>query len=328
MTTNETQLKERFVMAIDEAIPPAPWLEARITGAIQRVPRHRQRVFGLNAAFEFRPGLRLAAGLAAVLIAIAAVTALLMSARLHAPTVPVRPGPTVTSPSPSQAEVPWNPPDSPFTPTTVRSPSWPPGGPVPAQLAGPWQPKVHQVKTGVLYLGGYSFLIQNIGGNVVVNGSEIDFMVDPCGVDRFSYTLTGDTLVLARSTHAPRLTIVVEGGVIGPDVKAGQLPVSTNEMAAGRHAMMLAGITDTFLFAQRGFFDYGFLGLAQIDPYGDINTSVLGPRARPAVRLPGSGGANDIASLCREVFIVTVHERRRFVERLDRQRRLAAELLA
>jgi glutaconate CoA-transferase, subunit B len=123
--------------------------------------------------------------------------------------------------------------------------------------------------------------------------------------------------VLARSTHAPRLTIVVEGGAIGPAVKPGHLPISTNEMAAGRHAMMLTGITDTFLYAQRGFFDYGFLGLAQIDPYGSINTSVLGPKEHPKVRLPGSGGANDIASLCREVLVVTVHERRRFVERLD-----------
>ena len=99
MTTKDTQLKERFVMAIDEAIPPAPWLEARVTKAVQRVPRHGQRVFGLSTALDFRPGLRLAAGLAALLIAIAAVTALLMSARLHSPTVPVGPGPTVTSPS-------------------------------------------------------------------------------------------------------------------------------------------------------------------------------------------------------------------------------------
>ena len=198
MTTNDTRLRERFVMAIDEVIPPAPWLEARITEAIQRVPpRRRWRVFGLDGAFDFRPSLRLAAGLVAVLMAIAAVAALLMSARLHTPTVPVK-RPTVTSPSPTQAEVPWNPPDSTFTPTTVRSPDWPPGGPVPAELAGSWQPKVHQLKTGVLYLGGYSFLIQIIGGNVVVNGSEIDFMVDPCEVDRFSYTLTGDTLVLVR----------------------------------------------------------------------------------------------------------------------------------
>ncbi len=204
MTTNDTRLRERFVMAIDEVITPAPWLEARITEAIRRVPpRRRWRVFGLDAAFDFRPSVRLAAGLVAVLIAIAAVAALLMSARLHTPTVPVKRGPTVTSPSPSQAEVPWNPPDSTFTPTTVRSPDWPPGGPVPAELAGSWQPKIHQLKTGVLYLGGYSFLIMIIGGNVVVNGSEIDFMVDPCGVDRFSYTLSGDTLVLARIGKLP-----------------------------------------------------------------------------------------------------------------------------
>ncbi|MDR0360288.1 MAG: CoA-transferase [bacterium] len=123
--------------------------------------------------------------------------------------------------------------------------------------------------------------------------------------------------ILARTTHAPRLTIVVEGGVIGPEVKAKHLPISTNEMAAGRHAAALSGITDLFLLAQRGFFDYGFLGLAQIDPYGTINTSVLGPGDPPKVRLPGSGGANDIASLCREVLIVTAHERRRFVERVD-----------
>lgn len=198
MTTNDTQLRERFVMAIDEAIPPAPWLEARVTNALQRVPRRRQRAFGLDSAFDFRPSLRLAAGLAAVLIAIAAVAALLMSARVHTPTVPVKKGPTVTSPSPSQAEVPWNPPDSTFTPTTVRLPGWPPGGPVPAELAGSWQPQVHQLKSGVIDLGGYSFLSQIIGGNAVVNGSEIDFIVDWCGVDRYHYTLTGNTLVLVR----------------------------------------------------------------------------------------------------------------------------------
>lgn len=123
--------------------------------------------------------------------------------------------------------------------------------------------------------------------------------------------------ILARRTHAPRLTIVVEGGAIGPDVLAGHLPVSTNEMRLARHAMVLTGITDIFLMAQRGFYDYGFLGGAQVDPFGNINSSVLGAYEHPAVRLPGSGGANDIASLCREVFIVTRHERRRFVERLD-----------
>jgi glutaconate CoA-transferase, subunit B len=122
---------------------------------------------------------------------------------------------------------------------------------------------------------------------------------------------------LARATHAPHLTIVVEGGVIGLEVQPGRLPISTNEMRAGRRAVMLPSITQTFLYAQRGYFDYGFLGGAQIDPYGNINTTLIGPVDRPRVRLPGSGGACDIISHCQEVFIVTTHERRRFVEHLD-----------
>jgi len=80
---------------------------------------------------------------------------------------------------------------------------------------------------------------------------------------------------------------------------------------------MLPGITDTFLFAQRGFLDVGFVGGAQIDRYGNLNSSFVGPRERPKVRLPGSGGANDIISLCRQVMVVTMHERRRFVPQVD-----------
>jgi glutaconate CoA-transferase subunit B len=123
---------------------------------------------------------------------------------------------------------------------------------------------------------------------------------------------------LAQQRHAPKLTMVIEGGIIGPQIKPGRLPVSTNEMRAGHRAQMLPGITDTFLFAQRGFLDYGFMGGAQIDQYGNINTSVVGADYwKPKVRLPGTGGANDIASLCREVIILTAHEKRRFVPRVD-----------
>jgi glutaconate CoA-transferase subunit B len=123
---------------------------------------------------------------------------------------------------------------------------------------------------------------------------------------------------LAKQRHAPRLTMVIEGGIIGPQIAPGRLPVSTNEMRAGHRATMLPGITDAFLFAQRGFVDIGFMGGAQIDPYGNINTSAIGSDYwKPKVRLPGTGGANDIASLCREVIIVTPHEKRRFVERVD-----------
>src|SRR4030095_577464 len=123
--------------------------------------------------------------------------------------------------------------------------------------------------------------------------------------------------VLAQRTHAPRLTMMVEGGVIGPMWKPGELPISTNEMRAAYRAQMLPGISDAFLLAQRGFFDVGFIGGAQIDQHGNLNTSAIGGYARPKVRLPGSGGANDIISLCREVMILTVHEKRRFTERVD-----------
>jgi glutaconate CoA-transferase, subunit B len=124
--------------------------------------------------------------------------------------------------------------------------------------------------------------------------------------------------VLAQRSHAPGLTMMVEGGVIGPMWKPGELPISTNEMRAAHRAQMLPGITDTFLFAQRGFLDYGFMGGAQIDRHGNINTSVVGADYwKPKVRLPGTGGANDIASLCKEVIILTAHEKRRFVEKVD-----------
>ena len=123
--------------------------------------------------------------------------------------------------------------------------------------------------------------------------------------------------VLARKMHTPDLMIVVEGGIFDPEMLPGRLPISTNEMRDAHRATMLTGITDTFLYAQRGFLEYGFIGGAQIDRFGNVNTSVIGSVEQPKVKLPGSGGANDIVSLCREVMIVTMHEKRRFVERVD-----------
>jgi glutaconate CoA-transferase subunit B len=122
---------------------------------------------------------------------------------------------------------------------------------------------------------------------------------------------------LAHRLHCPDLTIVLEGGFIGPRMVPGKLPISTNEMRAAHGSVMLTGIIDTFLYSQRGCYDYGFIGAAQIDRYGNVNTSVIGSLDRPKVRLPGSGGANDIASSCRELFVITRHEPRRFIERVD-----------
>jgi glutaconate CoA-transferase subunit B len=123
--------------------------------------------------------------------------------------------------------------------------------------------------------------------------------------------------VLAKRLHAPSLTIVVEGGSIGPRMIPGRLPASTNEMRAAHDAFMITSINDVFMYGQRGRYDYGFIGAGQLDQYGNVNTSYIGDPDRPKVRLPGSGGANDIVSSCREVMIMTRHEPRRFVERVD-----------
>ena len=82
--------------------------------------------------------------------------------------------------------------------------------------------------------------------------------------------------VLARRSHAPGLQIVVEGGVLDPEMLPGRLPISTNEMRVAHRASMLMGITDTFLYAQRGYLDLGFIGGAQVDRF------VLGPASHAA----------------------------------------------
>jgi glutaconate CoA-transferase, subunit B len=122
---------------------------------------------------------------------------------------------------------------------------------------------------------------------------------------------------IAKRRQAPNLTVLLEGGMIGIELMPGELPASTNEVRAAVGAQMLTTATDIFLMAQRGYFDYGFIGAAQVDRYGNVNTSVVGHPAKPTVRLPGPGGANDIASMCNQVVVVTQHERRRFVERVD-----------
>lgn len=123
--------------------------------------------------------------------------------------------------------------------------------------------------------------------------------------------------LLAQSTHSPNMSIIFEGGIIAPELKPGKMPLSTNEVRAGRKAMAFCSITDMFLYQQRGFIDYGLLGAAQIDKYGNINTTLIGSMENPRVRFPGSGGANDIASSATRVIISVTHEKRRFVEKVD-----------
>ncbi|PZQ82923.1 MAG: 3-oxoadipate--succinyl-CoA transferase subunit B [Ancylobacter novellus] len=122
--------------------------------------------------------------------------------------------------------------------------------------------------------------------------------------------------ILAQKTHAPGLTILFEGGVIGPFVEAGKLPPSTNEQRCTRRANMLVSITEVLLMLQRGYVDVGFMGGAQIDRFGNLNSSFIGDPANPKIRLPGTGGGNDIASLA-DMIVAMKHEKRRFVEKVD-----------
>ncbi|MBS3651624.1 3-oxoadipate--succinyl-CoA transferase subunit B [Pseudaminobacter sp. 19-2017] len=121
---------------------------------------------------------------------------------------------------------------------------------------------------------------------------------------------------LAQNRHAPHLTILFEGGIIGPFIKPGRLPPSTNEMRTAEKANMLLNVTDVLSLLQRGYVDIGFIGGAQIDQYGNVNSSYLGDVRRPTTRLPGSGGGNDISSLV-ETIVVMPHQTKRFVENVD-----------
>jgi glutaconate CoA-transferase subunit B len=124
-------------------------------------------------------------------------------------------------------------------------------------------------------------------------------------------------MALAQRLHAPHLVILFEGGQVQPTICRKYMPFSPNDIRASFKAIMLTKSTDVIALMQRGHVDYGFIGGAQIDQYGNVNTSFIGDYRKPKVRLPGSGGANDIASLVTKTIIITKHEKRRFVEKVD-----------
>jgi glutaconate CoA-transferase subunit B len=121
---------------------------------------------------------------------------------------------------------------------------------------------------------------------------------------------------LAQRLHCPGLTILFEGGVIGAFVEPGKLPPSTNDQRCTARANMVLGSAEVLLLLQRGYVDVGFMGGAQIDQYGNLNSSFIGDPAKPKTRLPGTGGGNDIASLT-NMIVAMKHERRRFVDNVD-----------
>ncbi|MEO0079594.1 MAG: CoA-transferase [candidate division WOR-3 bacterium] len=121
---------------------------------------------------------------------------------------------------------------------------------------------------------------------------------------------------LAKRTHAPNLMAIFEFGGTGASLK--KLPLGVGDSRTFHKAVAATGICDVMETAQRGFIEYGFLGGAQIDMFGNLNTTVIGPYWPPKVRLPGSGGANDVGSHCwKTIIIMRQHDTKRFVPKVD-----------
>jgi glutaconate CoA-transferase, subunit B len=121
---------------------------------------------------------------------------------------------------------------------------------------------------------------------------------------------------LARATHAPGCVLVYESGTIG--AKPFNLPLSIGDGELAETADAVVGVPEIFAYwLQAGRIDVGFLGAAQIDRYANLNSTVIGDYEHPSVRLPGAGGAPEIAASCKETLVILKQSPRTFVERLD-----------
>lgn len=121
----------------------------------------------------------------------------------------------------------------------------------------------------------------------------------------------------AQLTHAPNLLMIFEAGSLAPILELG-LPLSVGDTRAANRACFLKGMCAAFELTQRGIADYAFIGGAQIDKYGNVNSTMMGDDyLRPKVRFPGSGGAGAMAANCEKTIVIVPLEKRRFVERVD-----------
>lgn len=121
--------------------------------------------------------------------------------------------------------------------------------------------------------------------------------------------------LLAQKTHAPKLIIFFEAGSIAPQVPT--LPISVGDSRCAHRAVAATGLAGIMETGQRGMIDYAFLGGAEVDMYGNINSTVIGDHDSPKVRLPGSGGANDFGSLSWRTIIIARHDKAKLPERVS-----------
>ena len=122
--------------------------------------------------------------------------------------------------------------------------------------------------------------------------------------------------LLAQKLYAPNIIAMFEAGGVAPLMPG--LPISVGDSRTSYRALMVSTMNDVIETCQRGMVDYTFLGGAQIDMYGNLNSTMIGDNYQePKVRLPGSGGANDLGSLCWKTIVITPMDKRRFVEKVD-----------
>ncbi|WP_433566699.1 CoA-transferase subunit beta [Nocardia sp. CA-151230] len=162
-----------------------------------------------------------------------------------------------------------------------------------------------------------------------VNATELEYTADEMMTVAAARALRGDRTCfvgiglpssaanLARTTHSPGLVLIYESGTLGS--KPFQLPASIGDGILAETADAVISVPEVFNYwLQPGRIDVGFLGAAQLDKYGNINTTIIGgDYAHPKVRLPGAGGAPEIAASCGEVFVVVRQSSRTFVEQVD-----------
>ena len=122
--------------------------------------------------------------------------------------------------------------------------------------------------------------------------------------------------MLAQKTSAPNILMMFEAGGMAPILP--QMPVSVGDSRTFYKGLMAGSMGEVMASTSRGMIDFAFLGGAQLDMYGNLNSTMIGPDYRkPKVRLPGSGGAADLATNCWKFVVITPHEKRRFVEKVD-----------
>jgi glutaconate CoA-transferase subunit B len=162
-----------------------------------------------------------------------------------------------------------------------------------------------------------------LGVLIVENFSRIEFLAAVASTHvRDGENVFGGTglpllaALVAKETHAPNINLISEAGFI--DARPVEVPLSVADTRYYYGCSASIGLIETLGFIlQGGHIDVGFLGAAQIDEYGNLNTSYIGSYEDPKVKLPGSGGGNDIASSAKRLIIIMTHDKRKFVKELD-----------